>query len=46
MIVYFDNRTIMEIFKKAETVRLRSYHDKYLLADEDSVNQDREKGGL
>ncbi|CAN8266048.1 unnamed protein product [Cochlearia groenlandica] len=33
----------MEIFKKAETVRLRSYHDKYLLADddEDSVNQDR-----
>ncbi|CAH8384983.1 unnamed protein product [Eruca vesicaria subsp. sativa] len=36
--------TIMEIFKKAETVRLRSYHDKYLLADddEDSVNQDRD----
>ncbi|CAN6853553.1 unnamed protein product [Brassica oleracea] len=34
----------MEIFKKAETVRLRSYHDKYLLADddEDSVNQDRD----
>lgn len=34
----------MEIFKKAETVRLRSYHDKYLLAeeDEDSVSQDRD----
>ncbi|KAG2264019.1 hypothetical protein Bca52824_071098 [Brassica carinata] len=34
----------MEIFKQAETVRLRRYHDKYLLADEDenSVNQDRE----
>ena len=34
----------MEIFKKAETVRLRSYHDKYLLADDDeeSVNQDRD----
>ncbi|KAG7559117.1 hypothetical protein ISN45_Aa05g007260 [Arabidopsis thaliana x Arabidopsis arenosa] len=37
-------RTIMEIFKKAETVRLRSYHDKYLLAEEDeeSVSQDRD----
>ncbi|EOA24462.1 hypothetical protein CARUB_v10017719mg [Capsella rubella] len=34
----------MEIFKKAETVRLRSYHDKYLLAEEDeeSVSQDRD----
>ncbi|KAL1200922.1 hypothetical protein V5N11_031621 [Cardamine amara subsp. amara] len=34
----------MEIFKKAEAVRLRSYHDKYLLAedDEESVNQDRD----
>ncbi|CAA7051959.1 unnamed protein product [Microthlaspi erraticum] len=36
--------TRMEIFRKAETVRLRSYHDKYLLAedDEESVNQDRD----
>lgn len=33
----------MEIFRKAKTVRLRSHHDKYLLAedDEESVLQDR-----
>ncbi|XP_010531796.1 PREDICTED: uncharacterized protein LOC104808016 [Tarenaya hassleriana] len=33
----------MEIFRKAMTVRLRSHHDKYLLAEEDeeSVSQDR-----
>lgn len=33
----------MEIFRKAKTVRLRSHHDKYLLAedDEESVFQDR-----
>ncbi|GKV08648.1 hypothetical protein SLEP1_g20252 [Rubroshorea leprosula] len=34
----------MEIFQKAEKVRLRSHHDKYLLADDDeeSVSQDRD----
>ncbi|GLT74086.1 hypothetical protein SLA2020_459070 [Shorea laevis] len=34
----------MEIFQKSEKVRLRSHHDKYLLADEDeeSVSQDRD----
>ncbi|KAM7279076.1 hypothetical protein ACFE04_006210 [Oxalis oulophora] len=33
----------MEYFKKAKTVRLRSYHDKYLIAgdDQESVFQDR-----
>ncbi|CAN8241116.1 unnamed protein product [Cochlearia groenlandica] len=33
----------MEIFQKAKAVRLRSHHDKYLIADEDeeSVTQDR-----
>ncbi|XP_058187556.1 uncharacterized protein LOC131304355 [Rhododendron vialii] len=34
----------MEMFQKAKTVRLRSHHDKYLLAEEDqeSVCQDRQ----
>ena len=33
----------MDFFGKAKTVRLRSHHDKYLVAndDEESVNQDR-----
>uniref|UniRef100_A0A5B6YXP3 Actin cross-linking n=2 Tax=Davidia involucrata TaxID=16924 RepID=A0A5B6YXP3_DAVIN len=33
----------MELFRKAQTVRLRSHHDKYLLAEEDqeSLCQDR-----
>ena len=33
----------MEFFQKANVVRLRSYHDKYMLADDDqeTVYQDR-----
>ncbi|KGN59597.1 uncharacterized protein LOC101210539 isoform X1 [Cucumis sativus] len=42
---YFTGRdqSAMELFQKAKVVRLRSHHDKYLLAEEDeeSVCQDR-----
>lgn len=40
----FNRKSAMEIFQKASVVRLRSHHDKYLLADEDkeSVSQDRD----
>nr|GMC95218.1 inositol hexakisphosphate and diphosphoinositol-pentakisphosphate kinase 1-like [Ipomoea batatas] len=48
LFVVFDqnpggNSNIMEFFKKAKSVRLKSHHDKYLLADSDkeSVFQDR-----
>ncbi|KAH9676291.1 actin cross-linking protein [Citrus sinensis] len=42
-VVSLSNMSAMEIFRKAKTVRLRSHHDKYLLAedDEESVFQDR-----
>ena len=35
----------MELFQKAKTVRLRSYHDKYLLAgdDEETIWQDHDR---
>ncbi|PWA79635.1 actin cross-linking [Artemisia annua] len=35
--------SVMECFRKAKTIRLKSYHDKYLLADSDgeNVSQDR-----
>ena len=39
----FDSERLMEFFQKAKVVRLRSYHDKYLVADDDkeTVYQDR-----
>ncbi|KAF8390294.1 hypothetical protein HHK36_024819 [Tetracentron sinense] len=41
---HFPERIGMELFHNAKAVRLRSHHDKYLLAEEDgvSVSQDRD----
>ncbi|KAK8710185.1 hypothetical protein V6N13_145524 [Hibiscus sabdariffa] len=35
----------MEIFEEASVVRLRSHHDKYLLADDDKETVSQERGG-
>ncbi|GMJ04176.1 CROLIN 1 [Hibiscus trionum] len=35
----------MEIFEEASVVRLRSHHEKYLLADDDEENVCQERGG-
>ncbi|XP_039031961.1 uncharacterized protein LOC120166839 [Hibiscus syriacus] len=35
----------MEIFEEASVVRLRSHHEKYLLADEDEETVSQERGG-
>ncbi|CAJ1827763.1 unnamed protein product [Sphenostylis stenocarpa] len=35
----------MEFFEKAEVVRLRSHHDKYLLADDDKVGVYQDRNG-
>ncbi|KAF9684179.1 hypothetical protein SADUNF_Sadunf04G0091100 [Salix dunnii] len=35
----------MELFEKAKSVRLRSHHDKYLLADDDEETVSQERNG-
>ncbi|EEF44992.1 conserved hypothetical protein [Ricinus communis] len=36
----------MELFQKAKVVRLRSHHDKYLIADEDEETVTQDRNGL
>ncbi|XP_050223415.1 uncharacterized protein LOC126673351 [Mercurialis annua] len=42
----FEAKKAMEIFQKAQVVRLRSHHDKYLIADEDEETVTQDRNGL